>query len=414
MNDPSTQEQLLRAKLAQTPVPDWREGWKKLQPNLNEVNYFPYVFLSKIKKLSAAAVVLLLLSYFTWQLWNRQPAEHHKETNVTLTGNSGTGLLPKSIKIVQSDTIHSTKIIPIVPKSIVTESSHQIFSRSSLPLLSRPASTIRTQVITPLKTITSLNSSVPLNQLPGHFQLEKSGSISLNIPAAVSNIRKPLPKIRLDVSLNANSGTVFGSPEDNFSLVLKGTPIDIYPAVHITKMLTERISLQAGLAVLSPVEVRREALNVKISDPVRAMAMNLSRSEDSIRLDRLYYADIPVTIQYYLTKNLSIGSGLQISFLEKMIGEKQQLDYNYSGTLAATTPPVSHPENLNHTQSISGAVKPIDLRWVAGIRYQFGKHWIASIQYQYGLTDISNNKIFMDNAINKNNLVKAELGFLIK
>jgi hypothetical protein len=216
------------------------------------------------------------------------------------------------------------------------------------------------------------------------------------------------------VRLNANGASSFGHAASNFSPVLKGTPVDVYPAVTVGRRFGGKFSLQTGLAIASPVDVQREGLNRSVSDPLRAMRANVSQSDDSMNLSRLYYVDVPLTVQYHLNKKFSVGSGLQLSVLEKVIGEKQRLDYNTQGYVAMALPERPEPENLTHAKSVSGTISPVDLRWVIGLYYQAGKHWNASLQYQCGLTDISNDRAFLNNHVNRNNIIRAGIGFVIR
>src|SRR5690606_1409349 len=103
----------------------------------------------------------------------------------------------------------------------------------------------------------------------------------------------------------------------NDNPLLKGSSVDLYPSLLVRKGLSRRLSLQAGLALASPVDLPRRDFSFSVPNPTRAMAADVQASADQITLQRLYYADIPLTLHYHLSERLSVGSGLQLSLLQK-------------------------------------------------------------------------------------------------
>jgi len=430
MNKKVTQDQLFRDKLAETSVPHWKEGWDRMLPVLDDsVNKPSSITLTRLKPLcAAAAIALLLVSFSVWWLWKKSAVQPDQQ-RISIVPSRPASVMEQPFSVRKRDTFLVSKpsALPVASETVVrkvltgeAEQPQHALSVSdmkkdeNLPVLQGRFTTVhlpsawgRNHTVIPV----SVNQGEKLPALSSIVVKREKQLIPLTQPEAAG---KQTSGLHFAVRLNANGGSSFGNAASNYSPVLKGTPVDVYPSVYVSKELSLKFSLQAGLAVASPVNVQKEGLSRSVSNPLRAMAANVPQSQDSMNLNRLYYADIPITVQYHLNKKISIGSGLQLSVLEKIIGEKQRLDYNNYGIVAMTMPDHPRPENLTRTAPASGTISPVDLRWVLGLHYQLGKHWNATLQYQYGLTDISSDHAFLNNHVNRNNVLRAGIGFVIK
>lgn len=230
-------------------------------------------------------------------------------------------------------------------------------------------------------------------------------------PASTATER--LRGVHISVGLSANGGSSFGHGPRNFNPLLKGSPVDIYPSAFVSKRLTPKLSVGGGLSLASPVDLRRQRLQKRVSDPERALAAGVSASEDYISISRLYYADIPLVVQYHVGSRLSVAGGLQLSVLEKVIGETQRQDYDRWGVLALTSPADPQPEDLTHMAAASDAVRPVDFRWVAGMYYRLGTRWDASLTYQHGLAPISNLGTSPADGVRPNQVLRAGIEFVV-
>lgn len=415
MSPKDTQEDFFHHKLSETAVPDWREGWQRLEPRLPHAD--DSLRRSQRRRrivLWAAAAVGLLLMGGLWALGpSRKPTPSH------LGRISSTRPVPADQDTAITAFIQKFPTSPIAltqetlspaetqsPVSVNTDTGAEVSSRA-LPLLSGLA--YRVEKPSPV---------IPPSRLRDDPLL--SGVLSPPMPVVASD-EPPLPPStstphpwHFALRLNANGASSFGAGPANANPLFKGTPVDIYPSAYVAKSLSGKVSLQLGLAVASPVDVRKEGLNRSVPNPMRAMATGVSASQDSINFSRLYYADIPLTLQYHLSDRFTIGSGLQISVLEKAIGRKQQLDYNADGLLQQAVPEQPQFENIAHDQAASGMINPVDLRMVWGLHYRLGEHWNLSVQYQYGFTDISGNRAFLHHHVNRNQVFQTSIGFRLK
>ncbi|HEX5553712.1 MAG TPA: outer membrane beta-barrel protein [Chitinophagaceae bacterium] len=451
MNQRFTPEDLFRGKLADTPVPDWKEGWRALEPLLEATEVSrPSRTLPWWKQLSAAAAIALVAGLSAWWLYSGPGAgpasgtppgtavilpEESLHGVPAATGHKGDDPDPltpgKSLEVTTYPAIREAVQTVADTFSVAVSASSSAQEYQAVPALPYPPASQENVLLkgvsirislSVLPEVLPLTDKNPARQTVHDLAQARPPAVgdvpvSLVSPEAVSVApakEKSSSGYYVAVRLNANGASSFGHAASNFSPVLKGTPVDVYPAVTVGRRFGGKFSLQAGLAIASPVDVQKEGLNRSVSDPLRAMRANVLQSDDSVNLSRLYYVDVPLTVQYHLNKEFSVGSGLQLSVLEKVIGEKQRLDYNTAGYVAMALPERPEPENLTQAKSASGTISPVDLRWVIGLYYQAGKHWNASLQYQCGLTDISNDRAFLNNHVNRNNIIRAGIGFVIR
>lgn len=414
MNKNFTQEQWFHEKLSETATPPWKEGWESLFPMLEETRELPLppLSLQRKKRYATAAAIALLTGFSLWGLW-QQPHDSFTPTANTITH------LPE---VQQKTDITTLTGIP----TPVFQGTSSVDDRA-LPMIAIPMSKIK--IPSPLPILPkagkhpAFETIKPVYPVPLKLRkvpdLASAPAIEYNKIEIATHTKdkredKPVSQWHISLKINANNGTFAGDPSANFNPVLKGAAVEVYPSVYVSRELSRHFSLQTGIALVSPVDIRHQDLNRTVSDPVRAMAANVSASEDNMQLSRLYYMDIPVTMRYRLNKKLSINSGLQVSVLEKVIGQKQRLDYDQYGTLALADPQKPLPENLSGTTSAKDIVNPLDVRGVIGLQYMPAKRWSAAIEFQYGLTDISKNRTFLNDHTNRNSVLKASIGFLIR
>lgn len=414
MSEKFTQEELFQRKLASSSVPGWEAGWERLEPLLNEPRRDGRVAgFAWWKGLGTAVALALILVLSVWLVFWREEAppsttslantpesyREGREGRSSSTYRTGTGSRARmDIRLTRGKTGDS---------GLRSEAAVRIPARRPDPLCALPR----------IKEIVLPSRQLPESEItwvPALPPFPRADSSILTAAGTEAGHKKNYKGMHLAIGLRANGGSSFGNAPSNYNPVLKGTPVDVYPFASVSKRFSRRFSMEAGIALAAPVDVRDDALHRSISDPFRAMASNVAQSQDSISLNRLYYIDLPVVLNYHLGSRFSIGSGLQVSVLEKVIGKKQRLDYDNYGVVALALPVHPDPGNLTHEKETSGTIRPVDLRWLVGLHYQFGRHWKVSLQYQCGLTDISSNKAFLNDHVNRNNVLSAGLEFVIK
>ncbi|GAA4310554.1 hypothetical protein GCM10023143_19080 [Compostibacter hankyongensis] len=213
------------------------------------------------------------------------------------------------------------------------------------------------------------------------------------------------------IRLNVNSAGSFGDAQSNFNPLMKGAPLDVYPGVFVRHPLSQKLDLQAGIALASPVDLQREKLVHTMMRPERAVSPQATYAQENITFDRLYYIDVPLTLQYRLSSRFSVGSGLQVSVLQKAIGEKQFQEYDRMDMMIARDPEVPEPENVTRSAATGESLNKLDLRWVLGAHYRLGVRWEISAQYQKGLSGIVKDNAFGQQYHVRNSFLQAGVGF---
>lgn len=424
MKEKSTQDALIKSKLSATAVPDWKAGWGQLEPLLEKAPDHRPVGIWNWQRLSAVAALVLALVASVWWIGSMRPVSPpagsvalFPEADHKMSGPK-VQQLPEADSIIRHFAPTGRRLVqsipeeigsPATPKENITDGAVIPVDDADLRLLPPVAFTGRPAAAAagvPREVVSRFAPSIP--STTPDLMAAADGAV----PSRTDN--HFFKGVHVSVGLEANGGSSFGNAASNYNPVLKGSSVDIYPSAFVSKRLGKKLSVGAGIAVASPVNVQPDALNRSVSYPERALFANVSESKDYISISRLYYADVPVVLQYHLGSRFSVGSGVQFSILEKVIGEKQRQDYDNYGALAMALPTKPKPQNLTHANAASGTIRPLDFRWVVGVHYHLGQHWDASVQYQYGLTDISSNKAFLNNNVNRNNVLSAGLNFVIK
>lgn len=407
MKQRATPEELIRRKLSETAVPDYREGWVAMRGMLEQRQPQPRAALLPWRRMAAAAVLLAALG--GW--WMLRPSGQDGPPVVVVPEGTAPATAPARTPIrpiVAAPSTHPLPAAVLAPFSDPTPSRHPW---PPLPVLTAQGLQLQE---TPALPAPALSGPAPAAAPAGAVRRPAppllAGAEASTLPPAAEKAEG----WQLALHLNANGASSFGHAETNDNPLLKGSSVDLYPSLLVRKGLSRRLSLQAGLALASPVDLPRRDFSFSVPNPTRAMAADVQASADQITLQRLYYADIPLTLHYHLSERLSVGSGLQLSLLQKVIGEKQRADYDAMNFLAYVDPVEPEPRNLRDDKEAGGSVRSMDMRWVAGLRYRFAPHWEASLQYQQGLADISGNQALTGGHAVRNAVVHLGLGFVIR
>ncbi len=426
MKQKSTKD-ALGLKLNQTSVPDVAKGWEAMQAllDISAVTRKQRATSLMIRRAAVAAVCLALIGFSIWQLVFRAQPETPAPPKTRWAHNSPQALpspanttrkqtRPRAVPVRKSPVKGSESSKRLADYTVSSGTKNELINPSPLPPLpvTKPLSVPDHPDLQP--------SPVVLQPIPRQDQTRKRYTAQLlaqrshNRTAELGAAVQADHPVHISVKLQANGGASFGKPQENFNPVLKGTPVDVYPAVYISKNISEHLGLQAGVAVVSPVDISNGHLNKSVRNAGGNMVAMAVESRHNFRISRLYYIDVPVTVQYHLTERFTVGSGLQLSVLEKVIGSRQRVDYNANYMVMYAAPSDPAPADLTGNQEANYGINPLDLRWLGSLNYLIGERWIASLQLQYGLLDISDNHAFLRNHRDRNVVVSAGIGFKIK
>jgi hypothetical protein len=93
--------------------------------------------------------------------------------------------------------------------------------------------------------------------------------------------------------------------------------IDYLPSVFVQYHFSKKLFVETEFQFISPQYTPELKLANKFSDPTA-----VSYKEHEVELNKLYYLNVPVSINYSPLPNLYIGAGLQYSYLRKTILEE--------------------------------------------------------------------------------------------
>jgi hypothetical protein len=133
--------------------------------------------------------------------------------------------------------------------------------------------------------------------------------------------------------------------------------LDYLPSVFIQYHLNRKLSFRTGLQWMTPQYVRELNMYENYFDATS----NQYREED-IKLKKLYYLTIPVTVQYQVLPRFQVGAGIEYAHLTRSVFEKQScLWQEDAGTWWKPweTNTVSVMDNPTKTASESSAATPL-------------------------------------------------------
>jgi Outer membrane protein beta-barrel domain len=110
----------------------------------------------------------------------------------------------------------------------------------------------------------------------------------------------------------------------------------------------------------------------------------------SVSVDKLYYLDMPTTIDYKINKKLAVASGLKLSYL---IGQSTKTD-NTSVYFVDQSGSSSKMELLNVVKTSTLGLNRWDAALMGGVKYLPTRHFELGLKYDFGLFNINNRGNF--------------------
>lgn len=133
-----------------------------------------------------------------------------------------------------------------------------------------------------------------------------------------------------------------------------------------------------------------------------------SETTTTVSFDKIYFVEIPLKINYALTKNHLVGAGATYSFI--LGGENRvlssQTESGAYGTLSTQS------EQEQSIPGYEGAYTNNSKAIFLSYEYRF-KRLGAEARYHYGLNDITNDNIFKKNQIDRNSRFLITLKYLL-
>lgn len=152
-----------------------------------------------------------------------------------------------------------------------------------------------------------------------------------DIPVLELNTQKKTTK--LPVEFYAGAGfNISGKSKNQPAFSTSG--ISIHPSARIILPLNEKFSIQTGLYAFSSINAKEASAKEK--ELVNNLNANLYYKINTTNIVKAGYFDIPVTLNYHLSKSWTAGAGLEISRMYKSDVKEVEESYDYNENITAT------------------------------------------------------------------------------
>ncbi|HXS54483.1 MAG TPA: outer membrane beta-barrel protein [Hanamia sp.] len=160
--------------------------------------------------------------------------------------------------------------------------------------------------------------------------------------------------------------------------------VNFHPSITFVIPVSKKVSFHTGLSALSTIHGKEVSAREK--ELQNSFSSNIYYNINTTSIIKASYFDVPLTLHYSISKNWSVGSGLQLSKLYKVNIKEQKQSFDYNNTLYSAT-----VQQINATPTRAAAVfqkklevKKFETRFVAETNYETGK-FLLSAGYYYGL-----------------------------
>jgi hypothetical protein len=223
-------------------------------------------------------------------------------------------------------------------------------------------------------TENNFNISIPASDSPieADVQIEKINSVtSPKKPRKVAKKIQVYGGAGLNISMGNNNNNSF-----NFS------NLNVHPGITIIFPLSGKLSLHSGLWAFSTIHGKE--VITKEKELVNNFAGNVYYNINTTSIIKASYFDVPVTLNYSINKNWSVGSGLQFSKLYKVSIKEEKESFDYNNTLASAS-----VSQYNRTPMAAAAafqkkveIKKFEPRFVAEANFEQNR-FLFSAGYYY-------------------------------
>ena len=209
----------------------------------------------------------------------------------------------------------------------------------------------------------------------------------------------------------SDKGFAFGA-EVNFPLAIGGRKNDLdlngkknsfqdyLPAVYTQYHISKKLFVQAAWQPVSPQYTPNFTLynRMYFADPLNPD----EKDEKIVRLNKLFYSSLPVSVHYSLPKNVTIGVGVQYSKLKKIILQDEEYHYTWSVPVSRqwgkeemkNEVVVKDPNDMQKSttgvaDSVARSFQKEDIRLLADVNYTY-KGLSLGLRYTQGLNNYVN------------------------
>jgi hypothetical protein len=209
--------------------------------------------------------------------------------------------------------------------------------------------------------------------------------VSTKAGAATDSVKKadPTPQKKRNWQLLAGLGTNYVAGNHTQHMVP-------YPTAELRYFITKRVYVAAGVSIGAPVASDEKTVEKTVA--YYDQALDEMKTYNQIRsIDRAVYTDVPVTAGVQLGKHWSAATGVQLSFLNKIVSHRYAEPYNEQAMrqVMFTTGYVG-PAAIVEDKPVEPPVPQKDFRGLAALTWQAGK-WQVTGQYQHSFNQGQKN-----------------------
>lgn len=158
---------------------------------------------------------------------------------------------------------------------------------------------------------------------------------TLAIEKTILPKKQPARSFSKKIRLFAGTGINVSSAGNQFSQSFGFKGFNIHPSVTVVIPLNEKLNLHTGLSLFSTIHGKE--VSAKEKELVANFSSNVSYNIKTTSIIKASYFDLPVTLHYSINKNWSVGSGIQLSRLNKVNIKEVKESYDYNNTLYSAT-----------------------------------------------------------------------------
>ena len=227
------------------------------------------------------------------------------------------------------------------------------------------------------------------------FSMEKPEPVKMqpcdNIIDPTIEIEKTLPVQKKTEKPAAKKVKVFAGAGINISSAAHNIPQsfdfknwNVHPSVTVVIPLSQKFSIHTGLSAFSTISGKE--VSTKEKELVSNLSSNVYYNIKTTSIVKASYFDLPVTLNYSINNSWSVGSGLQLSRLNKVKIKEEKESFDYNNALYAAT-----VDQYNASPMIARAafqkkleIKKIDPRFILETNFEKGS-FLFSAGYYYSL-----------------------------
>ena len=292
-----------------------------------------------------------------------------RSENVATEKNKKQPLLQDEIKLEKNETA-PVSFQPQLLHAKLNQQLSQLKKKNEVDLLQRR----KVYLLQKFSEENSLSISIPtpVSLIENNVKIAKAKSVTSQKKAEkVAKRIQVFAGAGLNLSMGNNGNNSF-----NFS------NLNVHPGITVVLPLSGKLSLHSGLWAFSTIHGKE--VITKEKELVNNFAGNVYYNINTTSIIKASYFDVPVMLHYSISKNWSVGSGLQFSKLYKVSIKEEKESFDYNNTLASASVSQYNRTPMAAADAFQKKVeiKKFEPRFVAEVNFEQNR-FLFSAGYYY-------------------------------